>query len=542
MMKKALTLILTVALLGLSAWLAWSLGRASHSREAGEPAAQSFLSESPSPPPSETKAAPISSEPFSLNYPEAPAGSLRGEATLVFDSQDEYEQALAWLRAQGVDVRDLLPGLNAIRIGTYDPIWKRLGAAPDQVGYNFPITPPPPVADSPYLSAHNAAFGAGVLEFLGVDEVDASWGEGVIVAVLDSGVETDHADLKDAHLLTLTREGRSDPVGHGTAVASLIAGQESPVPGLTPGATILSLPVLDDKGRSDTFRVAEAILLAVDQGARVISMSLGAYGDSRVLREAVKYAAAHDVIMVASVGNDGAGQVAYPAAYDDVVAVAAVDALGQPASFSNYGPQVDIAAPGVGVPVAWNGNRYASVSGTSFSAPLVASAIALVLQQEPGMSAHEAIGTVLDNANEGATPGKDEFVGQGILNIERILERNQRGIFDAATAGFSVSTAEGTPSGLIEVMVENRGTEYLREVWLTIEYSDHEESIALGALGPGDVYVQPVQITPDPLNASDLTEVHATVGINGSDSRPGNDSFTGQVQTRPTSEAVTPER
>ena len=283
--------------------------------------------------------------------------------------------------------------------------------------------------------------------------------------------------------------------------------------------------MLDETGRSDTFRVAGAILLAVDQGARVINMSLGAYGDSNILRQAVKHAHDHGVVLVAAAGNDGAGQVAYPAAYDGVLAVAAVDALGQPAAFSNYGPQIDIAAPGVGVPVAWTGDQFASVSGTSFSAPLVSAALAMVLQQNPRLSGTEAVRILLDNANEAAIPGKDAYVGDGILNIERILDRDRRGVFDAAVAGYTLNPEATTPQACqVDIAVENRGTEYLSQVQLTVAYGEEKTTYPLGALEPGDVVVQPVMVPADLLGQPNGLTIESTVTINGEDSRPGNDS------------------
>ncbi|MBC2593283.1 S8 family serine peptidase [Ruficoccus amylovorans] len=530
-MKKALSLTAALLLLTLSAWVAWSLGRSSREAPSGPSALQPEAVFTPN---ADTGFSPAvstaPSTPAGLatpDYPPPPPGAIRGEVALVFDSQAEYQQALAWLREQGIDILNTLPGLNAIRIGTTDPAWKRLGASPGQVGYNFPIAPPPPVGDSPYLNAANLGFGETVLSFLGVPEPDPRWGQGVTVAVLDSGVMSDHVNLEDARILSPERVGQSDPVGHGTAVASLIAGQDSPVLGLAAGTTILSLPVLNDDGLSDTFRVSAAVVQAVDLGARVISMSLGAYGDSAVLRQAIKYAREHGVVLVASVGNDGAGQVAYPAAYDGVLAVAAVDALSQPASFSNYGPQVDIAAPGVQVPVAWTGDRFASVSGTSFSTPLVAAAVALVLQQDPRLSGPEAVRVVLDNANDAALPGKDEFTGEGVLNIERILERNRRGVFDAAVASYNLPTEPlAGADNQIDITVENRGTEYLSQVQLNVQVGEQRESYFLGALKPGEIATQPVPVSTKLLSAGTGVEIRASVSINGEDSHPANDSRT----------------
>ncbi|HXF60812.1 MAG TPA: S8 family serine peptidase, partial [Caldilineaceae bacterium] len=171
--------------------------------------------------------------------------------------------------------------------------------------------------------------------------------------------------------------------GHGTHVAGIVAV-------MAPRAKLLPVRVLDNGGRGNTFLLAYAIEWAVDQGADVINLSLGANSNSRILRDAIAAANEAGVVVVAAAGNSGAEQVQYPAAYPDVLGVTAVsfDASAGAfvkASFANYGAGwVDLAAPGEGIvsaAVSEQGPGYASWSGTSMSTAFVSGASALALQK-----------------------------------------------------------------------------------------------------------------------------------------------------------------
>ena len=116
--------------------------------------------------------------------------------------------------------------------------------------------------------------------------------------------------------------------------------------------------------RGDSFTLAEGIVAAVDQGAKVLSLSLGSGGEGIVLRKAVDYALKKGAVIVASAGNDALSQVTYPAAYSDVIGVSAVDAAGKLADFSNIGEGVNLAAPGIGLHSAWLDDGEVSFSGT----------------------------------------------------------------------------------------------------------------------------------------------------------------------------------
>ncbi len=169
--------------------------------------------------------------------------------------------------------------------------------------------------------------------------------------------------------------------GHGTAMASLIAGRDAVHGGVAPASEILDVRVADSTGMGNTAFVAQGILYAVDSGARVINISLGAAADSTMLREAVAYAISRGVTVVAAGGNEQASSLAYPASYDKVISVAAVDAQGRQAYFSNSGEGLFISAPGVGIVSWYSGGKTVIGSGTSQAAALVSGGVAALLSR-----------------------------------------------------------------------------------------------------------------------------------------------------------------
>ncbi|PZM88967.1 MAG: hypothetical protein DIU79_16080 [Actinobacteria bacterium] len=219
-------------------------------------------------------------------------------------------------------------------------------------------------------------------------------GAGVVVAVIDSGVDDTHPQLagrvlRGADFLDSGGDGTLDCVGHGTAVASIIAaGPQSGVGfrGLAPGAKILPVriseqQIIDGKesGRTvDAPRFASAIRWAVDRGAHVINLSVVLYEDNPAVRAAIEYAVAKDVVVVAAAGNlhSNGDPRPYPASYDGVIGVGAVGPDGLRMDFSQVGSYVDIVAPGGGIIAAAPGSGHVAEDGTSYAAPFVAATAA----------------------------------------------------------------------------------------------------------------------------------------------------------------------
>jgi type VII secretion-associated serine protease mycosin len=254
----------------------------------------------------------------------------------------------------------------------------------------------------------------------------AAWrfatGAAVTVAVLDSGVDADHPDLRGqvlpgADFVDGSTDGRYDFVGHGTTVAALIAGHDdrTGVVGVAPNARILPVRVLDAQNRyADSTLVADGLRWAVDQGADVVNLSLGGTDPSDALGKAVRYAIAHDVVVVACTGNVHPGEperVWYPARDNGVIAVAGMtgDSLW---SGSITGPQTVLTAPAVDMVGARPGG-YWRVEGTSFAAPLVAAAAALVRSRWPELSADNVVNRLIRTAHDLGTPGRDDVYGFG---------------------------------------------------------------------------------------------------------------------------------
>lgn len=203
------------------------------------------------------------------------------------------------------------------------------------------------------------------------------------VAVIDSGVDTGHPDLGGRVTRSSNYSSSStarDVFGHGTMVAGVVAATGNNamgVAGVSWGAEIRSFKVLDDNGIGFASDAAAAVRAAADEGARVVNLSF-AGPDSPVLGSAVAYAQSKGALVVAAAGNSGSTVPAYPAGYSGVVAVAATTPSDTLASFSNRGTWITLAAPGTNITSTLTGGGYGSASGTSFSAPLVSGAAALL--------------------------------------------------------------------------------------------------------------------------------------------------------------------
>jgi type VII secretion-associated serine protease mycosin len=273
-------------------------------------------------------------------------------------------------------------------------------------------------------------------------------GAGVLVAVIDSGVDATHPQLAGAvtagyDLLDTEGDGRLDCVGHGTAVASIVAGrmrQGVGFRGVAPAATVLPVRVserLDEEtgGRvAPLAAVAGAVRRAVDRGARVINLSLTTDRDDPALRDAVRYARARDALVVAAAGNryETGNPLPFPAAYEGVVGVGGIQQDGARVPTSQTGPHVDLVAPGADVTAAARGAGYARYAGTSFAAAFVAGTAALVRQYHPGLTADQVARRLTATADALDTGPASGF-GAGVVNPYRAVTASLNGK-PAATA------------------------------------------------------------------------------------------------------------
>ncbi|GAB3665691.1 type VII secretion-associated serine protease mycosin [Actinocorallia lasiicapitis] len=228
-----------------------------------------------------------------------------------------------------------------------------------------------------------------------------STGRGVVVAVVDSGVDFRHPQLKGAAAgaaIDLTKTGDADCAGHGTGVAGIIAARSLPkVPfvGVAPDARLLSVKIADrDQGNSDK-RLALGIVAAVRRGAKVINVSAQTPYDTPSLKQAVAYALRQDVVVVAAAGNvdpedTGKARPVYPAQYPGVLSVTAVASDRKITEFADPATRVSVAAPGEAIVSTWPGGGWNfDYQGTSFAAPFVSGVAALIRSAHPALTAPE---------------------------------------------------------------------------------------------------------------------------------------------------------
>jgi len=336
--------------------------------------------------------------------------------------------------------------------------------------------------DSLFLTDPSSGLGQWGLRAARVDKAwDIVRGSPLVtVAVIDTGVDADHPDLAGVTLPGATFVSSPDPScqrgsqvddnGHGTHVSGIIAANGNNgvgVAGAAFGVRVLPVKALDCTGAGLLSDVAQGVTWATDHGARVINISLGSDTDLGVLHDAIRYAAAHNVLVVAAAGNCGAASIRcptanapqFPGAYRETLAVAATDTADQHPRFSSVASYVGISAPGVTI---WSTTptypttlsranpgtqSYAAFSGTSQSAPLVAAIAALVLSREPGLTAVQLADRLKTTADDLGVPGPDAVFGAGRLNALRAVTGTASPTYGASydISGLPAGASAATP-------------------------------------------------------------------------------------------------
>lgn len=313
------------------------------------------------------------------------------------------------------------------------------------VKLNLPREPLQSVAVAPSAAKPNDPMFDQQYHHKNIKTLEA-WGvsqgnQDLILAVVDTGVDTSHPDLKDKLLPGYNtvddKPGVEDGNGHGTHVAGIAAALTNNgigVAGVAPNVKILPVQVLSKEGYGSNASVAGGIIWAADHGAKVINMSLGGPQASSIISDAVKQALAKDVLLVAAMGNDGAGAdgmkpiLSYPAADVGVMAVSASDNADKRARFSQVGKWNSVIAPGVNIVSTFPtyatdmpATNYGAISGTSMASPVVAGLAVLVRSKYPQLNQAQVKAHIEATSDDLGAPGYDIQFGFGRINAAKAL-------------------------------------------------------------------------------------------------------------------------
>jgi len=267
-------------------------------------------------------------------------------------------------------------------------------------------------------------------------KAESAWkvatGSNVTIAVIDSGVDLDHPELAarvvEGYDFVSDDSEADDDYGHGTLVAGVAAAaanNDVGIAGLAWNARIMPVKVLDGQGQGVSSNLTCALYWAADRGADIINISIISFGPSFGMQSAINYAANEGALIFSAAGNlfEEGNPVTYPAAHDNVIAVAATDKDDAHAWFSSAGAFVDIAAPGVGIysPFPPTHDEYRSVYGTSLATPHGAGLAALVLSAVPSLSSEEVETVIKRSAVDLGDTGKDDKFGHGRIDASAAI-------------------------------------------------------------------------------------------------------------------------
>jgi subtilisin family serine protease len=257
--------------------------------------------------------------------------------------------------------------------------------------------------------------------------------EEIIIAVIDTGIKLDHPEfagrLVAGYDYVNDDNQADDDMGHGTHVAGIIAAEldnGQGVAGVCPNCRLMPVKVLNENNIGSWSHVAQGILFAVDNGAQVLNLSLGAAVPSETMASAIHYAVAHDVVVVAAAGNNGSNDPYYPASLDGVIAVGGTTNTGERWSKSNFGAYIDLVAPGMLIYSTYFDlnnlyHGYTYMSGTSMAAPFVSGVAGLLLSAKPSMSADEVGAAMVASATDYGATGWDVEFGNGQVDALNAL-------------------------------------------------------------------------------------------------------------------------
>ena len=291
-------------------------------------------------------------------------------------------------------------------------------------------SPSPPAQTNPW----------GILKINADDAWTKSKGTSIKVAVMDTGIDTGHSDLKVAGgINVIGGSSYKDDNGHGTHCAGIIAALDNTIGviGVGPGVSLYAIKALNKQGSGSYSNFIKGLDWAYSNGMQVVSMSFGGTSTTTAFETACAKAKANGIVLVAAAGNSG-GPIIYPAAYSSVIAVGATDKTNTVASWSCYGSQLDLVAPGVEIYSTFTGNIYKTLSGTSMACPHVSGTVALLLYTVPGLRTDsngikydtngdniwdpsEVQHCLEDTASDLGSGGKDSYYGYGLVNAQKAV-------------------------------------------------------------------------------------------------------------------------
>jgi len=349
-------------------------------------------------------------------------GNLSDELLIKFKPGVSEQYKLELFNSLGLEIKDEIPQTQVFIASASQNIKSKLLSNPliDFVEEDFRI-PPSIIPNDQYYSSE------WHLEKISAPEAwDISKGDSnVTIAVLDSGVDPNHPDLSSKLLQGYNfydnNYNTTDVYGHGTKVAGVAAALTNNVIGVSSigwQCSILPLRVTDTNGYAYSSLLAKALIYAADRGAKVAVISFAIFGGS-MISDAAKYFMDKGGLVIAAGGNDNT----YHSDPDNpyIISVSATTSSDSRASFSSYGPYIDLSAPGSGIYTTIRGGSYGSVSGTSFSAPLTAGLAALIFSANPSLNPIQVEQIMKSTAVDLGDPGYDVYYGYGRIDALRAL-------------------------------------------------------------------------------------------------------------------------
>jgi subtilisin family serine protease/putative cell wall-binding protein len=343
---------------------------------------------------------------------------------------------------------------------------------------------------------------------------DGAAGEGITIAIVDTGVDLNHPDLKGNlvpgynAVMDSTAPGMAqDDNGHGTHVAGIAAAQlnDSGIVGVAYKAKIMPIKAMDKSGEGADDIIAAGIVWAADHGARIVNLSLGSDTETAVLRSAVEYAQEKGVLVVAAAGNfDPLKQsnpgINYPASYPQVLAVTATDADDQIAYISATGPECVLAAPGMNIiSDYWSreeGSTYAAADGTSMASSFVVGVAALIWSKHPDWTAEQVKLALAKGAEDLGSPGRDDEYGFGRVDADLSLHINDALKSLASPAEVSVrgASVRGAADSGADLLVPARA--FPQNMTVKVSQAESPQKLPEGVLAGGSAFT--VEFTGNP--------------------------------------------